>query len=100
MDSVAAWKDGENHSEINRPNKKQRTLGEEGERQLPGPWKKKGSRFILGKASLRAVSDKQRSWEKIFDRLEEYYARHGDSNVSVYWEDRELVAWVAEQRSE
>ena len=102
MNSVAAWKDGEDH--LDRPGKKQRR---EDEHQLPGPWKKKKGvnsldldRLILCKVRVDAPNDKQSSWEKIFDRLVEYKTRYGHSSVPVYFEDRELVAWVAEQRSE
>jgi hypothetical protein len=38
-------------------------------------------------------------WKKKFDTLKEYKNKHGDCNVPVDWPDRQLVNWVASQRT-
>jgi hypothetical protein len=108
MTSVAALTDGEDHVEFFRPNKIQRTSREDGTPgPFPGPWKiqKKGMNFLnldhfkIRKESVKSAdSDKQ--WEENYAKLVEYKEMWGDSNVPVYFKDRELVAWVEEQRSE
>lgn len=114
MTSVAPLRDGEDRDlECLRPSKMQRISREDDQPpKFPGPWKmiqKKGVNFLDDRFRLRKVrevkrvetdSNKQKLWEKTFDRLVEYIARYGDSNVPVYFKDRELVAWVAEQRRE
>lgn len=120
MSSVASLNNNEDQdSENPRPTKKQRS--EDGG-PYPGPWKISNRRFDFRDFSMQdfhrftrfrnvaelkrvgADSEKplrvERSWMTMLDKLVEYEGKHGDTNVPSHYEDRELVAWIAEQRSE